>query len=458
MTYDGKGHVTGFSTSKLPSNPNTDASCTETGHYTPATESTTNKQSAGSGKYISGIKLDSKKHVVGIDTGTLPSFTESYKGTVTSITPGTGLTGTSSDTAITSSGTINLKTASSSEIGGIKIGYSESGKNYPVQLDSDYKAYVYVPWTDNTDTKNTAGSSNKTGSKLLLVGATSTTTGTTYTNSNCYVGKDNCLYSGGTKVLTSHQDISGKAPNNHASTAKTYGVATSGTSAKYGHVKLVSGNVNGQTYADGVAAAAAHSHSNYLTSHQDISGKQDKLTSGENIKTINGTSILGKGDIEISGYDDTEIKANLEQAGILAYEAAMRSSRNEQNKADKSSLSTVATSGSYNDLTNKPFIPAAYKGNYSTSALTASSTSFTLSPNTYYTITPSSASTRTFSFGSATSGIVNEYIVEINMSSYAPTIAFPSSVVWANGTAPEYAKGKKYIISIVNNYAVFAEF
>lgn len=62
---------------------------------------------------------------------------------------------------------------------------------------------------------------------------------------------------------------------------------------------------------------------------------QDKLVSGENIKTINGTSILGEGDIEISGYDDTEIKANLEQAGILAYEAAMRSSRNEQNKVDK---------------------------------------------------------------------------------------------------------------------------
>lgn len=38
-----------------------------------------------------------------------------------------------------------------------------------------------------------------------------------------------------------------------------------------------------------------------ITSHQDISGKQDKLVSGTNIKTINGTSILGSGDIEISG-------------------------------------------------------------------------------------------------------------------------------------------------------------
>lgn len=38
-----------------------------------------------------------------------------------------------------------------------------------------------------------------------------------------------------------------------------------------------------------------------LQSHQDISGKQDKLVSGTNIKTINGESILGSGNIEISG-------------------------------------------------------------------------------------------------------------------------------------------------------------
>ena len=37
-------------------------------------------------------------------------------------------------------------------LGGIKLGYSASGKNYPVQVDSTNKAYVYVPWTD-TDTK-----------------------------------------------------------------------------------------------------------------------------------------------------------------------------------------------------------------------------------------------------------------------------------------------------------------
>lgn len=38
-----------------------------------------------------------------------------------------------------------------------------------------------------------------------------------------------------------------------------------------------------------------------ITEHQDISGKQDKLVSGTNVKTINGESILGSGNIEISG-------------------------------------------------------------------------------------------------------------------------------------------------------------
>lgn len=39
--------------------------------------------------------------------------------------------------------------ATATDVGGIKIGYTESGKNYPVKL-SDGKAYVNVPWTDTT--------------------------------------------------------------------------------------------------------------------------------------------------------------------------------------------------------------------------------------------------------------------------------------------------------------------
>lgn len=42
--------------------------------------------------------------------------------------------------------------ASNDNIGGIKTGYTQNGKNYPVVLDENKKAYVNVPWTDNDTT------------------------------------------------------------------------------------------------------------------------------------------------------------------------------------------------------------------------------------------------------------------------------------------------------------------
>jgi hypothetical protein len=61
-------------------------------------------------------------------------------------------------TEITTSGTISLKTASDSDIGGIKLGYSENGKNYPVEINTEKKAYVNVPWTDNKVTQSVSTS------------------------------------------------------------------------------------------------------------------------------------------------------------------------------------------------------------------------------------------------------------------------------------------------------------
>ena len=49
-----------------------------------------------------------------------------------------------------------LNVATSETLGGVKVGYTQSGKNYPVQLDSNNKAYVNVPWTDNNTTYNEA--------------------------------------------------------------------------------------------------------------------------------------------------------------------------------------------------------------------------------------------------------------------------------------------------------------
>ena len=41
-----------------------------------------------------------------------------------------------------------LPVTTSSALGGIKIGYTDTGKNYAVELDNDDEAFVNVPWTD----------------------------------------------------------------------------------------------------------------------------------------------------------------------------------------------------------------------------------------------------------------------------------------------------------------------
>jgi len=65
----------------------------------------------------------------------------------------------SSWTEIGAGGITSIPQASSSALGGIKIGYSDSGRNYAVKLNSSGNAYVNVPWTDTNTTYNVATAS-----------------------------------------------------------------------------------------------------------------------------------------------------------------------------------------------------------------------------------------------------------------------------------------------------------
>ena len=65
----------------------------------------------------------------------------------------------SSWTEIGAGGITSIPQASSSALGGIKIGYSDNGRNYAVELNSSGKAYVNVPWTDTNTTYNAATTS-----------------------------------------------------------------------------------------------------------------------------------------------------------------------------------------------------------------------------------------------------------------------------------------------------------
>lgn len=82
-----------------------------------------------------------------------------------------------------------------------------------------------------------------------------------------------------------------------------------------------------------------------------LSDKQAVLVSGTNIKTVNNQSLLGSGNIDIQTGSGSSLPDMTDQSGKYLTTDGTSASWN--------ALATVANSGSYTDLTDKPTIPAA---------------------------------------------------------------------------------------------------
>lgn len=130
----------------------------------------------------------------------------------------------SSWTEIGAGGITSIPQASSSALGGIKIGYSDNGRNYAVELDSSGKAYVNVPWTDTNTIYNVATTSANglmsSSDKSKLDGIQAGADAVSFSRS----------LSSGTKIGTIN--INGVNTDIYAPTAGEpveYGVATSAT-------------------------------------------------------------------------------------------------------------------------------------------------------------------------------------------------------------------------------------
>ena len=142
------------------------------------------------------VAADSKMDTLELKNGTGISIsanaTNDYVtiGHSNSITAGTASGGSGS---VTFGGSITIPS----------ISYNAQG-----HITSTGTTTVTLPANPNTDTKNTAGSTNKAATKLFLIGAESQGANPqTYSNTNVYINTDNCLYSGGKKVLTDHQNL-----------------------------------------------------------------------------------------------------------------------------------------------------------------------------------------------------------------------------------------------------------
>lgn len=63
-----------------------------------------------------------------------------------------GLMSSSDKTKLDSLHNYTLPVATDDVLGGVKVGYTENGKNYPVELDSNNKMFVNVPWVSSSVT------------------------------------------------------------------------------------------------------------------------------------------------------------------------------------------------------------------------------------------------------------------------------------------------------------------
>lgn len=111
---------------------------------------------------------------------------------------------------------ISLTAATDNSLGGIKTGYTESGKNYAVKLDSNNKAYVTVPWTNSGGTVtsvsvkvNGSVKGTVTSSGEIDLG-TLATTDTTYSAGGGLTLSGNTFSLGGSNKVTLPLTIKGE--------------------------------------------------------------------------------------------------------------------------------------------------------------------------------------------------------------------------------------------------------
>lgn len=143
-------------------------------------------------------------------------------------------------------------------------------------------------------------------------------------------------------------------------------------------------------------------NSTYGIIQESFNAKQNLLKSGENIKTINGESILGEGNIVISGGSNS--------------------------------------SG----------------GTYALVEHDTNDTTYTLTPNTFHTW--GEVGSLTLTFGEEQSGVANEFLFQFESGETATTLTLPDNLIWANDDTPVIESNYTYQVSILKGFATLMKF
>lgn len=192
---------------------------------------------------------------------------EPYTASSASSVPWPGVTGKPS--------TFAPPTAAASTLGGVKVGYTTSGKNYKLQVDASGNAFVNVPWTDNNTTYNQA-----TADTLGLVKIGYTSSGKNYAvsldaNGKMYVNvpwtDNNTTYTQATS------DNLGLVKIGYSANGKNYPVVLDGSGKMYVNVPWTDTNT---TYSNmGAATSSAAGKAGLVPA--PAAGKQASFLRGD---------------------------------------------------------------------------------------------------------------------------------------------------------------------------------
>lgn len=264
-----------------------------TGHVTAGTNPTTL-----SGYGITDAKIASGVITLGSNTITPLTSTQLTNQNLNDITtPGLYYAGGSNTTTnkpsnVDAYGLKVFKTASGYTTQELIEGNTTPGKRWTRQNSGSWSSWTEMKMTD-TDTKNTAGSTDSS-KKLFLIGAeTQAANPQTYSHDTAYVGTDGKLYSNSKEVvnLSDTQALTNKTYNGYTlAAASAKGVVTSvDTSANLPTSNAVKTFVEGKGYTTntgtitGIKMNGASKGTSgvvdlgtVITAHQDISGKVNK--------------------------------------------------------------------------------------------------------------------------------------------------------------------------------------
>ena len=175
----------------------------------------------------------------------------------------------------------------------------------------------------------------------------------TYNASTNKIATMSSLPSAGTSATAVDTTSSGGSASTYSKSDHKHSISSGTITSALGYTPYSSANPNGYTSNTGTITSVKMNGTTIASSGEADLGTV--ITSHQNIKTINNESLVGTGNINLVTSSDLS------------------------NYVLSSSLSTVATTGDYDDLTNKPTIPTVgntkiYYGTSSTSAGTQTKT------------------------------------------------------------------------------------